>query len=148
MFIQGGRKWFSEEETASCMMHILYTSSSCPAFLIYANWRGSPSSLATWTLVPSLLVIFEGKQRRKMQIGSGFGEMGVFLYKWPSSEVFPEERSRCFTWYVSYSNQILTGNFFGLRILHFSLCCCLSFLPFFSLKASPLISSLCNFPPQ
>lgn len=35
-----------------------------------------------------------------------------------------------------------------LQILHFSLCCFLSFLPFFSLKASPFISSLCNFPPQ
>lgn len=111
MFIQGGRKWCSEEETASCVMQILYTSSSYPAFLIYVNWRGSPSSLTLWTLVPSLLVIFEGQQRRKVQVKSS---PGIWIC-WDRcvsalvtiSAVFPEEGSRFFTWYVSYSTQIL-----------------------------------------
>lgn len=105
----------------------------------------STSSLSSWTLVPSLLVVFEGQQRRKMQ--------HLDLSRWvcfcPKDHVF-----KCFQKNAADSSPDMSlstsqeGVLWTVFLTSFSWCRVLFFLLFFSLEASPLISSLCNFPPQ
>lgn len=154
------RIWCSGEDKntpASSVMQLLYTSAPYPACPIPTNWRGSSSSLTARSLDPFSC----GGLWRSVEENAGkeLFTLDLDLVRWVCFctndhllKCFSEERSRFFTWDVSPTS--LTGHgvwaffFCRLRILHFSLCCSLFFLPFFSLKASSINLRPLQFSPS